>query len=924
MFNKEQLEFINSPLINLKLLGIPGGGKTRCIIEHIHQNILKENLKNSDEYLICTFSRKAKQDFLTKGTSYVGKLRFVDQRNKKNVFNYKNVRTIHSISGLINNDRKCSSMNTTVLSAYYKLVSFSEKDNKNINENTSFLEKFKNIKIIYIDEAQDISEIQNDFLQLLAKVLNSKLCYIGDPNQNIYQFQDGSDKYLLNYKAEKTVHLKINYRSTPQLIHFYNQILPHQSKEFWMTSLKEYDVEYNKPDLFIGTYQEIENDIMLTIQKTKYKYENIAIISPVKLSKFVTDSYLSLGLSLIRHLFIKNNIPFIQHYSDGNIKFDDPKTKMKEGHINLMTVHGSKGLEFDQVIVLNYHITTMSRLPSLKQYNQFKYLWYVAMTRAKYDLKIYIDEKRTPFNSIYNVQPDIYTLNKEITKPEYKNFEEKDNFKCAIGVTEIINKLKPNQEYNFEKLIKFEAEKCEIFDNGKLEPYEFQYYGDCYGNFIETVFEYYFLLKHNKPLNELSLIAKLKNMIENTIFIPNQYNYLFNQFKKSFISIDEGLTLDYIHKYKDNFSKELMTLYYFIKNEINNDFQKRFYLKVKDKLKLDNYEKLQSIIDKLENNIVDENENIKDIWKLCIFMKSENYESGYLNKQNFDNHLNSVQIVIQNIKRYINEINCEKFKFQIYNEHPNLPIIGVIDIMEGHIIIDIKFTKSLSNSQIYQLLLYYNNIFPNWGQFMDLKILNLFQGVIYNIYINDINNYQLNKLLCNTLHTKMVNNIFIYDLETTSLNTNECEIIQRHFEEYNLDFVASSGFIKCYTFLGYNHITGLTNEIVNENGDKLIKFENEINDIFKYCNDPLFIAHNGNSFDHKIMKNNYKLFDQNTNTDDSKIIIRMIYEKEDLLNYSLEKLYKKIINKPIIAHDAGNDVYMVKTILKELNYLNKS
>ena len=58
-------------------------------------------------------------------------------------------------------------MNTTVLSAYYKLVSFSEKDNKNIykntsfsekdnkniNENTSFLEKFKNIKIIYIDEA---------------------------------------------------------------------------------------------------------------------------------------------------------------------------------------------------------------------------------------------------------------------------------------------------------------------------------------------------------------------------------------------------------------------------------------------------------------------------------------------------------------------------------------------------------------------------------------------------------------------------------------------------------------------------------------------------------------------------------------------------------------------------------------------------
>ena len=68
------------------------------------------------------------------------------------------------------------------------------------------------------------------------------------------------------------------------------------------------------------------------------------------------------------------------------------------------------------------------------------------------------------------------------------------------------------------------------------------------------------------------------------------------------------------------------------------------------------------------------------------------------------------------------------------------------------------------------------------------------------------------------------------------------------------------------------------------------------------------------------MKNNYKLFDQNTNTDDSKTLIRMLYQKEDLLNHSLEKIYEKIINEPIIAHDAGNDVYMVKTILKKLNY----
>ena len=34
-YNEEQLKFINSPLENSILLGIPGGGKTQCIIGKI-------------------------------------------------------------------------------------------------------------------------------------------------------------------------------------------------------------------------------------------------------------------------------------------------------------------------------------------------------------------------------------------------------------------------------------------------------------------------------------------------------------------------------------------------------------------------------------------------------------------------------------------------------------------------------------------------------------------------------------------------------------------------------------------------------------------------------------------------------------------------------------------------------------------------
>ena len=47
----------------------------------------------------------------------------------------------------------------------------------------------KNIKVMIVDEAQDLSDIQYELILLLKNKLNIKLILVGDPNQNIYQFQ---------------------------------------------------------------------------------------------------------------------------------------------------------------------------------------------------------------------------------------------------------------------------------------------------------------------------------------------------------------------------------------------------------------------------------------------------------------------------------------------------------------------------------------------------------------------------------------------------------------------------------------------------------------------------------------------------------------------------------------------------------------
>ena len=52
IYNEEQLEFINSPLENSKLLGIPGGGKTQSIIGKVLRHSKDKEITLNNQFLI--------------------------------------------------------------------------------------------------------------------------------------------------------------------------------------------------------------------------------------------------------------------------------------------------------------------------------------------------------------------------------------------------------------------------------------------------------------------------------------------------------------------------------------------------------------------------------------------------------------------------------------------------------------------------------------------------------------------------------------------------------------------------------------------------------------------------------------------------------------------------------------------------------
>src|SRR5690606_391006 len=93
-----------------------------------------------------------------------------------------------------------------------------QKDIKNIKN-------IKDIKHLFIDEAQDLNDVQYDILLLLQKNFGTIVELSGDPNQNIYQFRRSSSHHLMALPA-KTFELTKNFRSTQEIINFSECLKP--------------------------------------------------------------------------------------------------------------------------------------------------------------------------------------------------------------------------------------------------------------------------------------------------------------------------------------------------------------------------------------------------------------------------------------------------------------------------------------------------------------------------------------------------------------------------------------------------------------------------------------------------------------------------------------------------------------------------
>ena len=247
-------------------------------------------------------------------------------------------------------------------------------------------------RFIIIDEYQDISKIRFDIVEKLSNFCN--ITVVGDDWQSIYSFSGSSVSYFLDFKEKMNANMlmiKNTYRNSLELVKITGNFVMRDD------SLIRKDLNSNK---------HLKNPINICFYR-----------------KNINNCFEKIIKSIIKEYGINKNILILGRYKDDikmitSTKFiinNNTITYINNRKVNIkyMTIHSSKGVGFDNVVILNM-LNSSYGFPSNIENNFFKKyffneydnikeerrLFYVAMTRTKnkvYILSPFNKKKRSPF-----------------------------------------------------------------------------------------------------------------------------------------------------------------------------------------------------------------------------------------------------------------------------------------------------------------------------------------------------------------------------------------------------------------------------------------------------------------------------------------------------------------------------------------------
>lgn len=387
-------------------------------LDYIIDKFLYDDILKSQKHLkiICKY-------FNIKEKNY---LKFINENNKE-IISLKNLISTfihlfkanhHNISDFIQFKKQAlwhlktyfkeKKLLILILNIYYKYQNYLEENNEidfddMLIKGTEIVKEKYNRKLRYIiiDEYQDTSYVRFELINEILKKTGANLFVVGDDFQSIYRFTGCDLSLFLNFPKyfndASIKKLENTYRNSNELVKIAGNFIMKNDKQI----KKELKSKKSIIKPIVVYYYENQKKEFLNLVKKVCK-ENKSIFVLGRNNKDV-------DYVLDTKYFIKKEDKII-YKNNHNID------------ITYMTVHKSKGLESDIVIIINLSDSILgfpSKIPnpeilrfvSLKStypYDEERRLFYVALTRTKE--KVYLF---TPINN-----PSIFV--KELVN-DYKN-----------------------------------------------------------------------------------------------------------------------------------------------------------------------------------------------------------------------------------------------------------------------------------------------------------------------------------------------------------------------------------------------------------------------------------------------------------------------------------------------------------------------
>ena len=225
-------------------------------------------------------------------------------------------------------------------------------------QNEDILSIWQNkFKYVMVDEFQDVSSRQCELVNMLS-AKSGNLFVVGDPDQTIYSWRGAKPEILVNFKADKTIIMNQNYRSTPNILNLANELISNNemrvAKDLFTQNKEGSKVCYT---CYKNTEQEAKGVIDL-IHKALEKYEprDIAILYRMHfLSRPIEEQ-------LVRH-----KIPYVI-YSGVNF-YERKEIKDILAYLRLIN-NVNDDIAFERIINVPRRGIGKKKLETLKEYSK--------------------------------------------------------------------------------------------------------------------------------------------------------------------------------------------------------------------------------------------------------------------------------------------------------------------------------------------------------------------------------------------------------------------------------------------------------------------------------------------------------------------------------------------------------------------------